>query len=125
MDLQFCISLRKSLLKTQLITAILSFQEVLSVHHLLLQRLVFLKDYPRLLKDYLLAKVGNINFLRITQRPVQWEVYELCDRLGLLVQTDFPAFGRMRRNTLAEALKQVQEMEHLIRSHPVEHWEIR
>lgn len=82
------------------------------------QRLVFLKDYDRLLKDYLLAKVGNINFLRITQRPVQWEVYELCDRLGLLVQTDFPAFGRMRRNTLTEALKQAQEMEHLIRSHP-------
>lgn len=82
------------------------------------QRTVFLKDYDRLLQDYLLAKVGNINFLRITQRPVQPEVYDMCDRLGLLVQTDFPAFGRMRRNTVPEALKQVQEMEHLIRSHP-------
>ena len=82
------------------------------------QRLVFLKDYESLLRDYLLAKLGNINYLRITQRPVQPEVYELCDRLGLLVQTDFPAFGRMRRNTVPEALKQVQEMEHLIRNHP-------
>lgn len=82
------------------------------------QRMVFLKDYRGLLRDYLLAKVGNINYLRITQRPVQPEVYELCDRLGLLVQTDFPAFGRLRRSTLPEALKQAQEMEHLIRSHP-------
>jgi len=82
------------------------------------QRLVFLKDFDRLLKDYLLAKVGNINYLRITQRPVQDEVYELCDRLGLLVQTDFPAFGCMRRNTITEALRQAQEMEHLIRKHP-------
>lgn len=82
------------------------------------QRMVFLKDYDTLLRDYLLAKVGNINYLRITQRPVQPEVYDLCDRLGLLVQTDFPAFSCIRRNTVAEALKQAQEMEHLIRSHP-------
>lgn len=82
------------------------------------QRMVFLKDFDRLLNDYLLAKVGNINYLRITQRPVQPEVYDMCDKLGLLVQTDFPAFGCIRRNTLTEALKQAQEMEHLIRSHP-------
>lgn len=82
------------------------------------QRCVFLKDYQTLLRDYLLAKVGNINYLRITQRPVQPEVYELCDRLGLLVQTDFPLFGCLRRNTFVEAVKQAQEMEHLIRSHP-------
>lgn len=82
------------------------------------QRMVFLKDFDRLLEDYMLAKVGNINYIRITQRPVQPEVYDMCDKLGLLIQTDFPAFGCMRRNTLAEALKQMQEMEHLIRSHP-------
>ena len=82
------------------------------------QRMVFLKRYDELLRDYLLAKVGNINYLRITQRPVQPEVYDMCDKLGLLVQTDFPAFGSMRRNTLTEAIKQAQEMEHLIRSHP-------
>jgi len=82
------------------------------------QRQVFLKNFEGLLDDYLLAKVGNINYLRITQRPVQPEVYDMCDKLGLLVQTDFPAFGSMRRNTVTEAIKQAQEMEHLIRSHP-------
>lgn len=82
------------------------------------QRMVFLKRFDDLLDDYLLAKVGNINYLRITQRPVQPEVYDMCDKLGLLVQTDFPAFGSMRRNTVTEAIRQAQEMEHLIRSHP-------
>ncbi len=82
------------------------------------QRMVYLKQFDRLLDDYLLAKVGNINYLRITQRPVQPEVYDMCDKLGLLVQTDFPAFGCMRASILGEALKQVAEMEHLIRSHP-------
>ena len=82
------------------------------------QRKVFLKDYESLLRGYMLAKIGNVNYFRITQRPVQSEIYELCDRLGLLVQTDFPAFGVMRRNTVCEAIKQAQEMEHLIRSHP-------
>ena len=82
------------------------------------QRKVFLKDYEGLLRGYMLAKIGNVNYFRITQRPVQSEIYELCDRLGLLVQTDFPAFGVMRRNTVTEAIKQAQEMEHLIRSHP-------
>lgn len=82
------------------------------------QRKVFLKDFDGLFEDYLLAKIGNINYLRITQRPVQPEVYDCCDKIGLLVQTDFPAYGSMRRNKMAECLKQVQEMEHLIRSHP-------
>ncbi len=82
------------------------------------QRQAFLKNFDELLDDYLLAKVGNINYLRITQRPVQSEVYDMCDKLGLLVQTDFPAFGSMRRNTITEAIRQAQEMEHLIRSHP-------
>ncbi len=82
------------------------------------QRKVFLKDYEGLLRGYMLAKIGNVNYFRITQRPVQKEIYDLCDRLGLLVQTDFPAFGVMRKNTVTEAIKQAQEMEHLIRSHP-------
>ncbi len=82
------------------------------------QRRVFLKDFEGLFQDYLLAKVGNINYLRITQRPVQSEVYDCCDKMGLLVQTDFPAYGSMRRNKIAECVKQAQEMEHLIRSHP-------
>lgn len=82
------------------------------------QRRVFMKDLEGLFQDYLLAKVGNINYLRITQRPVQPEVYDCCDKMGLLVQTDFPAYGSMRRNKITECLKQAQEMEHLIRNHP-------
>jgi len=79
---------------------------------------VYNGDLEGLFEDYLLAKVGNINYLRITQRPVQPEVYDCCDKLGLLVQTDFPAYGSMRRNQMAECIRQAQEMEHLIRSHP-------
>ncbi|MBQ4629403.1 MAG: hypothetical protein IJB70_00225 [Clostridia bacterium] len=82
------------------------------------QRKVLIGDYESLLRGYMLAKIGNVNYFRITQRPVQGEIYELCDRLGLLVQTDFPAFGVLRRNKATEAIKQAQEMEHLIRSHP-------
>lgn len=82
------------------------------------QRKVFLGDLDGLFEDYLLAKVGNINYLRITQRPVQPEVYDCCDKIGLLVQTDFPGYGSMRRNQMVECIRQAQEMEHLIRSHP-------
>jgi len=71
-----------------------------------------------LIDDFLLAKLCNMNYLRITQRPVQPEVYEIADRVGLLLQVDFPLFGHMRPNQFAEALKQMIEMERLIRSHP-------
>lgn len=82
------------------------------------QWIVFHKQYDRLLKDYLLAKAANVNYLRISQRPVQEEVYDCCDKLGLLVQTDFPASNAIIRSKLAEALRQMQEMERLIRCHP-------
>lgn len=75
-------------------------------------------DYEQLVEDILLAKLCNMNFWRITQRPVQEEVYDYCDRLGLMVQTDLPLFGCMRRNKVAEGIKQAEEMERLIRSHP-------
>lgn len=82
------------------------------------QRCVFRKDWPQLIDDILLAKLCNMNFLRLTQRPVQREVYEYCDRLGLMTQTDLPLFGCLRRNQLCEAIRQAEEMERLIRSHP-------
>lgn len=75
-------------------------------------------DFDRLIDDMLLAKICNMNFLRITQRPVQSEVYDYCDMLGVMVQTDLPLFGSMRRNKVAEAIRQAEEMERLIRSHP-------
>ncbi len=75
-------------------------------------------DFDRLIDDMLLAKICNMNFLRLTQRPVQEEIYDCCDMLGLMIQTDLPTFGVLRINKYAEALKQAEEMEKLVRSHP-------
>jgi beta-galactosidase/beta-glucuronidase len=75
-------------------------------------------DFRQLIDDILLAKICNMNFWRLTQRPVQDEVYEYCDRLGLLTQTDLPLFGMLRRNQFAEAVRQAGEMEKLVRNHP-------
>lgn len=82
------------------------------------QQDVFRGDLRQLVKDILLAKICNINYLRLTQRPVQPEVYTYCDRLGLMTQTDLPLFGCLRTNKFAEAIRQAEEMERLIRGHP-------
>ncbi len=82
------------------------------------QQCVMRGDLDQLRDDLLLAKIANMNFLRFTQRPVQTEIYDMADRLGLMVQTDFPLFGHMRPNLFAEGVRQVGEMERLIRSHP-------
>lgn len=68
--------------------------------------------------DILLAKLRNMNFLRITQRPVQDQVYQYCDMLGLMTQTDLPLFGCMRRTKFAEGIRQAEEMEKMVRKHP-------
>ena len=75
-------------------------------------------DIEQLIDDILLAKVCNMNYLRLTQRPVQDEVYEYCDKLGMLTQTDLPLFGWMRRTKIAEAIRQTEEMERMVRNHP-------
>ncbi len=75
-------------------------------------------DFEQLIDDMLLAKLCNMNFLRLTQRPVQEEIYDYCDRLGLMIQTDMPLFGTIRINQYCETLRQAEEMEKLIRSHP-------
>ncbi|WP_108995054.1 glycoside hydrolase family 2 protein [Paenibacillus agaridevorans] len=82
------------------------------------QQCVMKEDWEQLLEDLLLAKLANMNFLRLTQRPVQEEVYDYCDRLGLMTQTDLPLFGVLRRNKFVEAVRQAEEMERLIRPHP-------
>jgi len=82
------------------------------------QQAVFQKDYGRLVDDMLLAKIGHLNFWRLTQRPVQPEVYDYADRLGLMLQTDLPLFGCLRHGKFSEAVRQAEEMERLIRSHP-------
>lgn len=75
-------------------------------------------DFDQLRDDILLAKICNMNFLRLTQRPVQPEVYDMCDRLGLMTQTDLPLFAVLRRNQFVEAVRQAGEMERLVRNHP-------
>lgn len=82
------------------------------------QQNVIRGDIPRLIDDILLAKVCNMNFLRLTQRPVQDEIYEWCDRLGLMTQTDLPLSWVLRKNQFAEAVRQAEEMERLVRAHP-------
>ena len=79
---------------------------------------VFRRDTAQLISDILLGKLCNMNFFRFTQRPVQELVYDYCDRLGMLNQTDLPFFGAIRINQFSEAVKQAEEMERLIRSHP-------
>jgi hypothetical protein len=83
-----------------------------------MQQCVVENDPGKLIDDILIAKLANMNFYRFTQRPVQEEIYHFCDMLGMMNQTDFPLFGYFRRNQLCEALKQVGEMERLIRNHP-------
>ena len=75
-------------------------------------------DFEQLIDDILLAKICNMNFWRITQRPVQDEVYEYCDKLGFMNQSDLPLFGVMRRNKMCEGARQTEEMIRLVRRHP-------
>ena len=82
-----------------------------------LQQCVIKRNWDQLRDDILLAKICNMNFLRLTQRPVQPEIYDFCDRLGLMLQTDLPLFCVLRRNQFSEAVRQAGEMEKLIRSH--------
>jgi len=72
----------------------------------------------QLIDDILIAKLANMNFFRLTQTPVQPEVYNMFDRLGMMAQTDLPLFGQLRRPQLVEAIHQSSEMELLVRNHP-------
>lgn len=76
------------------------------------------KDWNQLIEDLLLVKLTNMNFIRLTQRPVQSEIYEYADKLGILLQTDFPTFGGIRYNQWEECVRQATEMERLVRNHP-------
>jgi len=82
------------------------------------QQCVLKKDFDQLRDDILLAKICNMNFLRLAQRPVQKEVYEYCDMLGLMVQTDLPLFGVIHRSQYMETLRQVSVMTRFVRPHP-------
>lgn len=82
------------------------------------QQCVLHGDLDQLRDDILIAKLGGLNFLRITQRPVQKEIYEACDALGMMVQTDLPLFGKVARTQFSECVRQAAAMERLIRPHP-------
>ena len=83
-----------------------------------LPRCVMQGDYEQLIDDILIAKVANLNFYRMTQRPVFDVIYTYFDMLGMLCQSDFPLFSYLKPSALGEALKQVDEMEKLTRNHP-------
>jgi beta-galactosidase/beta-glucuronidase len=82
------------------------------------QRCVAKKDWRQLIDDILLAKITHMNYIRLTQTPVEAEVYDYCDRLGLLLQTDLPLFFLLTRTEFCEVVRQAEEMERLVRSHP-------
>lgn len=83
-----------------------------------LQQCVMNGDFEQLIDDILIAKLCNMNYYRLTQRPVQEEIYDYMDMLGMMNQSDLPLFSFLRRNQAMEAVKQAGEMEHLLRSHP-------
>lgn len=83
-----------------------------------LQQCVMNGDFEQLIEDILIAKLCNMNYYRLTQRPVQEEIYDYMDMLGMMNQSDLPLFSFLRRNQAMEAVKQAGEMEHLLRSHP-------
>lgn len=83
-----------------------------------LQLCVMRNDFDQLIEDIMIARYCNMNYYRITQRPVQEEIYHYCDMLGMLNQADLPLFGYMRKNKFHEGVKQAGEMERLIRNHP-------
>lgn len=82
-----------------------------------LQQCVMTGNFEQLVDDILIAKLCNMNYYRITQRPVQEEIYDYFDMLGMMQQCDLPLFSFLRRPQFAEAVRQVGEMEHLVRKH--------
>lgn len=77
-----------------------------------------MQNNPEALQDQiLLAKLTNMNFLRMTQRPVHHEIYDCCDRLGMMTQTDLPLFSTIRRNQFSETARQAGCMERHVRRH--------
>ena len=80
-----------------------------------LQQCVMRGDMDQLVDDILIAKLCHMNYYRVTQRPVQEEIYDYFDMLGMMHQCDLPLFGFLRRPQFSEAVRQVGEMEHLVR----------
>lgn len=74
-------------------------------------------DFDQLRDDILLAKIAHMNFWRMTQQPPPEEVYDYCDRLGMLAQTDMPVFNGIRHDQTVEAMRELKAMVRLVRPH--------
>ena len=81
------------------------------------ERCIMKGNWDGLRDQILLAKLTNLNFLRMTQRPVHREFYEYCDRLGMMTQTDMPMFSTIRRTQFSEVARQAGCMERHVRRH--------
>ena len=81
------------------------------------ERRIMNGDLDGLRDQILLAKLTNMNFLRMTQRPVHREFYDYCDRLGMMTQTDLPMFSTIRRTQFSEVARQAGCMERHVRGH--------
>jgi hypothetical protein len=81
------------------------------------ERCIMKGDQEGLHDQILLAKLTNLNFLRMTQRPVHREFYDACDRLGMMTQTDLPLFSTIRRTQFSEVARQAGCMERHVRRH--------
>ena len=79
---------------------------------------VIRKDYHQLIDDILLAKIAHNNFWRMTQQPCQQEAYEYFDKLGLMAQSDMPAFAYIPYEKREEFLRQAGALFRMVRSHP-------
>ena len=83
-----------------------------------LMQCVIRNDMDQLRDDILLAKIAGMTFWRMTQQPCQPEVYDYFDKLGLLAQTDMPAFNGYRKDAVEEVKPQFVELMKLVRNHP-------
>jgi hypothetical protein len=81
------------------------------------QRAIFDGKPEQVVTDLSIARLAHLNYLRITQRPVQKDFYDLCDRFGMMVQADLPMFSFVRRHMGEEMLRQAGELERLVRGH--------
>ena len=74
-------------------------------------------DFDQLAEDHLVVKFCTMNFLRLSQRQVQLEIY-YPDMLGVMLQSDLSFFSVVRRNTVCVAIRQAAEMERVVRNSP-------
>ncbi len=79
---------------------------------------VMRKDTNQLIEDILLAKIAHNNFWRMTQQPCQPMAYEFFDKLGLMAQSDMPAFHYIPALKRNEYLRQAGALMKMIRKHP-------